>query len=61
MYITRETSDGWTNFHGAAEYRAILRDEITAILASNGFTNIRWQFPTESGFYQPVVIASASG
>jgi glycine/sarcosine N-methyltransferase len=61
MYITRETSAGWTNFHGASAYRAVLRDEITAILASSGFTNIRWQFPTESGFYQPVVIATARG
>ena len=59
MYVTRETSAGWTNFHGASAYRAVLRDELTAILASSGFINIRWQFPKESGFYQPVVIATA--
>lgn len=59
LYITRETSAGWTNFHGVSAYRAVLRDEVTAILASSGFTNIRWQFQTESGFYQPVVIATA--
>jgi len=61
MYITRETSAGWANFHGASVYRAVLRDEITGILASRGFTNIRWRFPAESGFYQPVVIATAMG
>jgi len=60
MYITRETSTGWANFHGASAYRAVLRDEITAILGSRGFTNIRWQFPSESGFYQPIVIATAA-
>lgn len=59
MYITRETSDGWVNFHGASAYRATLREEITAILASRGFTNIRWMFPSESGFYQPIVVATA--
>jgi glycine/sarcosine N-methyltransferase len=61
LYITRETSTGWANFHGASEYRAVLRGEITGILAARGFTNIRWQFPDESGFYQPVVIATADG
>jgi glycine/sarcosine N-methyltransferase len=60
MYITRETSAGWANFHGASAYRAVLRDELTGILASCGFTNIRWRFPTESGFYQPIVIATAA-
>jgi len=61
MYITRETSAGWANFHGASAYRAVLRDEITGILESCGFTNVRWRFPTESGFYQPIVIATATG
>lgn len=59
MYITRETSAGWANFHGVSAYRAVLREEITGILASRGFTKIRWLFPAESGFYQPVVIATA--
>ncbi len=59
LYITRETPSGWSNFHGASVYRAVLRDEITAILASSGFANIRWQFPNESGLYLPTVIATA--
>jgi glycine/sarcosine N-methyltransferase len=60
MYITRETSTGWANFHGASAYRAVLREEMTSILNSRGFTNIRWRFPSESGFYQPIVIATAA-
>jgi glycine/sarcosine N-methyltransferase len=60
MYITRETSTGWANFHGASACRAVLRNEITGILDSRGFTNIRWRFPSESGFYQPIVIATAA-
>jgi glycine/sarcosine N-methyltransferase len=61
LYITCETPAGWTNFHGASVCRAALREEITAILAANGFANIRWLLPNESGFYQPVVIATAAG
>ena len=61
MYITRETSAGWENFHGASTYRAVLRNEITGILQSRGFTNIRWQFPAETGFYRPILIATARG
>jgi SAM-dependent methyltransferase len=61
MYITRETPSGWSTFHSAAVYRAVLREEITAILESSGFTNIRWLFPKESGFYQPMVVGTAIG
>jgi len=61
LYITRETPSGWSNFHGASVYRAVLREELTAILASSGFANIRWLFPKETGFYQPVVIGTAVG
>jgi glycine/sarcosine N-methyltransferase len=57
MYVTRETDTGWTNFHGAGAYRALLREELTHILASSGFTNIRWHFPSESGLYLPILTA----
>ena len=61
MYLTRETPVGWTTVHGTSSYRAVLREEITGILASREFTNIRWRFPAESGFYQPIMIATAMG
>jgi len=61
MYITRETSAGWATFHGASVYRAVLRDDITGTLKACGFTNARWLMPPESGFYQPIVIATAMG
>jgi hypothetical protein len=37
--------------------RGILRDEVAAALSHAGFTNVRWLFPSNSGFYQPIVIA----
>lgn len=61
LYLTRETASGWNTYHGASMYRAVLREEIAATLESSGFANIRWLFPHESGFYQPVVVATAAG
>jgi glycine/sarcosine N-methyltransferase len=59
LYITEQTPSGWTTVHSATMYRAILREEITAILQSSGFGNVRWLLPIESGFYQPVIVATA--
>ncbi len=39
------------------EYRAILREELTNILISNGCSSVVWKFPEETNFYQPIVIA----
>lgn len=39
------------------EYRAVLREELTDVLISNGFDSAEWKFPEETGFYQPIVIA----
>ncbi len=41
----------------ACEYRAVRREELTEILLSEGFREVHWKFPEETGFYQPVVIA----
>lgn len=59
LYITCDTLSGWSSFHGTSVHRVVLREELTAILARSGFENIRWLFPSESGFYQPVVVATA--
>ena len=39
------------------EYRATGRDEITKLLMENGYSNVVWMFPEETGFYQPIVVA----
>jgi len=59
LYITRDTPTGWQTHHGASTYRAVLRDELTKILEGAGFVNVRWLLPAESGFYQPLVLATA--
>ena len=59
LYITRETAKGWQTFHSTAGYRAVERNKLTNALNHAGFRNVRWLFPTVSGFYQPVVLAQA--
>lgn len=59
LYITCETEQGWENQHYISNYRALLRDELASLLQGAGFGNIRWLFPAESGFYQPIVLATA--
>lgn len=39
------------------EYRAVRREEMTALLMENGCSEVKWMFPEETGFYQPIVIA----
>ena len=39
------------------QYRATRRDEITQLLKANGCCQVRWVFPEETGFYQPILIA----
>ena len=39
------------------EYRAVLRQELTDLLKKGGCSTVKWIFPEESGFYQPIVVA----
>lgn len=39
------------------EYRATRREELTTLFTSNGCKEVRWLFPEETGFYQPIIIA----
>ena len=57
LYITRSTESAWQTQHFTSTYRAVLRSELRHILEQAGFTNVRWLFPSDSGFYQPIFIA----
>jgi SAM-dependent methyltransferase len=60
LYVTRETESGWQTFHTSGIYRAVLREEISSALRDADFSNVRWLFPEESGFYQPIVLGVAN-
>jgi glycine/sarcosine N-methyltransferase len=57
LYITVQSDPAWTTHHFVSEYRCLLRDELSAVLRSTGFRDVRWLMPAESGFYQPLVLA----
>ena len=56
-YITRQSGDDWINHHFVSEYRCLLWDELASGLQSVGFEQMRWLTPSESGYYQPLVLA----
>ncbi len=57
LFILRHTARGWTMRHSATRYRAIQRGELTRVLRDDGFDEIRWRMPDETGFFQPIVTA----
>ncbi len=57
VYITLQQGKTWDAHHFVSEYRCLLREELSATLASAGFEGIRWLMPAESGYYQPIVVA----
>ena len=59
LYITRQIEGNWETQHYASSYRAVLRAELNRILEAAGFAACRWILPAESGFYQPIVLATA--
>ena len=59
LYITREAANRWETFHTSAPYWALGRDEVAVALIAAQFRKVRWLFPAESGFYQPMVLAEA--
>ena len=39
------------------EDRETRREELNKLLITNGYNQVEWKFPEETGFYQPIVIA----
>jgi SAM-dependent methyltransferase len=61
LYITAKSDREWVTHHFVSEYRCLLRDELSDVLRNAGFREIDWLMPSESGFYQPLVLARLSG
>ena len=59
VYVLRERDDGWKADVHTTHYRALRRADFTAALERAQFVDIRWWFPEETGYYQPIVTASA--
>ena len=59
LYITRQLETQWKTFHATGLYHAVRRNELEAILSRTGFKTPRWLAPSESGFYQPIIVAES--
>jgi glycine/sarcosine N-methyltransferase len=57
LYITMQAQKEWTTHHFVSQYRCLLREELSNVLRSSAFRQVRWVMPPESGFYQPLVVA----
>jgi SAM-dependent methyltransferase len=60
LYITREIAGRWESHHYTSVYRAVLRDELTSIVEAAGFASSNWMRPSDSGFYQPLLVAKST-
>jgi SAM-dependent methyltransferase len=58
LYIAVQSPRGWMTHHFVSEYRCLLREELSTVLRDSGFAEVRWLLPAESGFYQPLVVAT---
>jgi SAM-dependent methyltransferase len=56
-FLLREGPGGWTTHHRTARFRALLREEVEAVLRRGGFTGLRWHAPADTGYHQPAVTA----
>lgn len=57
LYITEQRGNSWKAHHFVSEYRCLQRAEMTKALNEEGFEQVRWLMPNESGYYQPLVMA----
>lgn len=59
LFLLREEDPGpgWAVSAHSTTYRALHRADLTSALNASGFPSVEWLSPTESGYYQPVVVA----
>jgi 2-polyprenyl-3-methyl-5-hydroxy-6-metoxy-1,4-benzoquinol methylase len=59
MFVLREQADGsWHSSAHRTRYRALRRSELTEVLRGSGLEDIEWLMPDDSGFFQPIVMAT---
>ena len=55
--IVHETPEGWRTYVGRARCRALLRNELDAILEAEGFRDLMWHWPSDTGYFEPLLTA----
>ena len=57
QFLVRQHNGGWRTNHVEADYRALLRGELSAIVERAGLTRLHWHEPETSGYHQPILTA----
>ena len=58
LYITTQEATGWHARHYQGRCRALLRSEVSEAFQQAGFGDGRWLFAEETGYYQPIFVAT---
>lgn len=59
LFITMERPGGWRTQHFVGHYRAIGPSDVAALMTAAGFHAVQVLAPRETGYYQPVIRATA--
>jgi len=57
LHITRQTDQGWKDYHFVGHYRAISPEEVFSLVVTAGFADVQVLPSTDTGFYQPIITA----
>ncbi|MFJ7666371.1 class I SAM-dependent DNA methyltransferase [Lysinibacillus sp. NPDC097195] len=57
QFIMQRMNTGWKTKQYSTLYRAWLREELNKIMQATGFVNVEWHFPSQTGYYQPILTA----
>jgi SAM-dependent methyltransferase len=57
QFLIRKIDDDYQIHHFETKLRALLRDELLAAVRDEGYEEVQWLTPAESGYYQPMVTA----
>jgi len=57
LFMLKPSGENWVSRPLLARMRAYTRDEIVKEVEKTGFASCRWLMPSESGYYQPVMVA----
>jgi len=50
-------NNSWKTICRTCKFRAYKRDELTDFLTIEGFDDVKWHMPEETGYFQPIVTA----
>lgn len=57
LFLMKEKAEFWDVFSRTSVYRALKRGEFEKSLKACGFKKIRWHFPEDTEYFQPIVTA----